>query len=184
LYNLRSYIQKKQKGARVVESIAIGAASSLLPSIVDLFSGAGRRRRLAREAQIRAVDQLIRDINAEAGASVEDSALYKSNQAFLDKRFRHDLDVLGQKAAASGETPEAQLGRLQTINEARTRGMMDNLLQSYKQRQSLKNQAQQLSLRKLALDSEEAENDVLAQRQFSDALVQAVPAWYSILSKN
>jgi hypothetical protein len=155
--------------------IAVAAGGSLLSPVIDLFTGASRKRRQAQDAQEAALARMLGDINTEIGPSTTESLGYKASKGQFDSLFKRRARANEQRANAAGMTPEAQMGQMEGLNDSYNQAILGALGTADRRRQMLREQARQLTLQKYGLDVARAQGTLDRQNQFAGSIASILP---------
>ena len=156
-------------------ALLYGAGTALAPSIIDLFTGASKKRREAYDAEQNQIQQMLDSITSEAGKSASDSLYFKTAQNKLGEGYKRQSQTNMQNAAAQGLSNEGQLGQLQGANEAYGGATVQALLQADQERKRLLQQHRLLTLQKLGLARQEAEGGSAAQSGLFNSAASLIP---------
>lgn len=153
----------------------LGAASAALPSVVDWISGASADRRAALRRRNAALDALLADTQREIGPNVTDSVAYKAGQGLLDENFRRSRRRLNAQGIASGATPEATLGGLETLSHTYNMAGLRNLGYATNRRDMLKRQYAALMGERTNADVADANETLAMQGRWTQGITQLLP---------
>lgn len=132
------------------------AASAAAPTVIDLLTGASKKKRSAYDAIGLELDDQLTDLDEEMGASVTESASFKSGTELLDKSVKKNLERVEANAAAGGLTDEAKLGALNDVNEGYSGSVLQLLSKAEQDREALEAQRRALKLKKLGFNLDRA----------------------------
>lgn len=131
--------------------LLIGAAQAVLPSVIDIITGASGNARKAREAQDSQLAEIMNRIRGEMGNSAADSTYYKTLMAQADKSYNRQSNANNQYAAASGASDEAKLGQLSEMNDGYNTQQLNTLSAADQQRRQLQSQWDSVAAQRAAL---------------------------------
>lgn len=152
-----------------------GLIAGLAPSVIDAITGVGAKRKKALDDQQREYDKILMELQNEIGPSVENSTLFRTSMAQLDKGNARSMDAIRQDQASTGLTDEATLSRITTNNDSYNTAEMGVLNAAVDQRKQLKDKYRRLTLEKMGLQVGQAEGDAAAQSQLFGNIAQALP---------
>jgi hypothetical protein len=156
-------------------NVLAGFAAGAAPGVIDLFTGASKKRKAAKDAQKKAYDQMIGELNVDIGKSVIDSLPFKTALSALDENYGRQDQANTRTLAAAGVGSEGMLGSKARLNESFNRGVIAALADAENVRAGKLAQRNNLMLQKYGLDVQDADNTMALQGQMAQGITSVIP---------
>lgn len=152
-----------------------GLAAGAFSGVVDLISGASKKRKRAQDSYLGELGRQSDRLTGEIGPSATQSTGFKANKSLLDQTYGEQSKAMDQGAAASGATPEAQLGARDRLNMSYNRGILGALSNAENERRQLMRMRDDLLLQRYASELGIANQGLDAQQMFTSGISTILP---------
>jgi hypothetical protein len=145
------------------------------PSIIDLFSGATRKRKQALDSQDQVLTEQQHQLQTQIGPSATENTMYKGAEGLLNRSYKRNARQTQGTLLAAGATPESMTGAIAANNEAYNSGQLGALQNTERMRMYLRDQLRNLAIQKAGMGVARADDTVNRQNAYVGGLASLLP---------